>query len=105
VSDKDCHHWLIDNILLSFPYQDRAYALKCGEEEKKYEDSSNCHLFFGCRTHGERIYRGKIENWEEDDVLNFHLALSRSPDREKMYVQDMIKEKGETICELLLRDD
>lgn len=65
----------------------------------------NCHLFFGCRTHDERIYRDKISDWESASVLKLQLALSRSPDRPKMYVQDMIKEEGKTICDLLLRDD
>lgn len=89
---------------MSFLYQDRAHAIG-SEEEKKSDGAQDCHLFFGCRTHDERIYREKIADWESDNVLNLHLALSRSPDRPKMYVQNMIKEKGKIICDLLLRDD
>lgn len=65
----------------------------------------NCHLFFGCRTHDERMYREKISSWEESNVLNLHLALSRAADRPKMYVQNMVREKGKTIYDLLMRDD
>jgi sulfite reductase alpha subunit-like flavoprotein len=58
--------------------EDRAYALENESEEKKTDKrSTNCHFFFGFRTHDERIYRKRI----------------------------MIKEKGGIICDLLLRDD
>jgi sulfite reductase alpha subunit-like flavoprotein len=65
----------------------------------------NCHLFSGCHTEDERICREKISDWESSDIVELHLALSRSPDRPKMYVQDMFKEEGKLICSLLLRDD
>lgn len=68
-------------------------------------ENSACHLFFGCRTDGERIYRQKIEDWESADAVDLHLALSRSPDRPKQYVQDVIRENGKMLCDLLLRDD
>jgi hypothetical protein len=47
----------------------------------------------------------KIEDLESQRVMNLHLALSRLPDRPKMYVQNMIKAEGKMICELFLRDD
>lgn len=85
--------------------QDRAHAMASGEEEKKADADVGCHLFFGCRSDDERIYREKIEDWESANVLDMHLALSRSPERPKMYVQNMIRQEGKTICDLLLRDD
>jgi len=90
------------SLSVTLIYQDRAHAIK---SEGKSDGHVDCHLFFGCRTHDERIYREKITDWESNDVLNFHLALSRSPDRPKMYVQNMVKEKGKLICDLLLRND
>ena len=66
---------------------------------------NNTHLFFGCRTHDERMYRGVIEKWEENDVLNLHLALSRDSVQPKMYVQDAIKANGKLVCDLIVKND
>lgn len=62
-------------------------------------------MFFGCRTHDERMYRDKISEWEEKKVLTLQLALSRASDYPKMYVQNKIKEQGKQLCDLFLRDD
>lgn len=63
---------------------------------------NNCHLFFGCRTDGDRIYGEEIAQWESDEVLHLHLALSRSKEVPKKYVTDLMKEMGETVHKLLL---
>lgn len=84
--------------------QDRSDAIATGEEEKKTDVSNNCLLFFGCRNHDEQIYREKLEDWEYSRVLDLHLALSRSSDRPRMYVQNIIQEKGQIVADLLLRD-
>ena len=80
--------------------RDRAHAV-----EKGGSTGNETQLFFGCRTHDERMYRSEIEKWEQDKVLNLHLALSRDSVQPKMYVQNMIKEKGELVCKLLLEDN
>lgn len=81
--------------------QDRAD----GCEKARKNGGNNAHLFFGCRTHDERMYRGVIEKWEKKKVLNLHLALSRDSKLPKMYVQDMIKQNGKLVCDLILKND
>jgi sulfite reductase alpha subunit-like flavoprotein len=47
-------HWC-----LLLPSQDRANALEDNQEENKPDGDVDCHLFFGCRSDDERIYREK----------------------------------------------
>ncbi|KAL7565512.1 hypothetical protein ACA910_012247 [Epithemia clementina (nom. ined.)] len=79
--------------------RDRALVLRQGVAEEE------CHLFFGCRSHEERIYRDLIEGWENDKVLKLHLAMSRAPDMPKMYVQHKIRDQGEMLYQLLTKDN
>jgi sulfite reductase alpha subunit-like flavoprotein len=72
-------------------------------DKKNGEAGSMIHLFFGCRTMDDLIYRGQIEELEMEGLIEFHLALSRSGP--KMYVQDKIKELGKDAADLLLRKD
>jgi sulfite reductase alpha subunit-like flavoprotein len=65
------------------------------------------HLFFGCRTEHDLIYRALIGSYEKDKLLNFHLALSRPTDQDtkKAYVQDRLFEMGKDLFELLQNPD
>jgi len=79
--------------------QDRAHAVaKAGTA-----GDNDTHLFFGCRTHDERMYRETLEEWEQKSVLNMHLALSRDSILPKQYVQDSIQANAELVCKLLSR--
>lgn len=89
-----------DQPMMGF-LQDRAHAI----QQAGGSVSNDTHLFFGCRTHDERMYRTQIEDWETKKVLNLHLALSRDDVAPKMYVQNLIKEKGALLCDLLSRDN
>jgi len=88
--------------------QDRALAMKKREGEietreldvegKDGEDGDDvvvsplqCHLFSGCRSLHERIYGKEVDAWVKKGVVKNHLALSRSPDTPKRYVQDLMK--------------
>mmetsp|Transcript_1755 Transcript_1755/g.3894 ORF Transcript_1755/g.3894 Transcript_1755/m.3894 type:complete len:1532 (+) Transcript_1755:163-4758(+) len=62
------------------------------------------HLFFGCRTIQDFIYKEKIEEYEKGGLLVLHHALSRSSGP-KTYVQNKIKEMGKEAADLLLRKD
>ena len=67
-------------------------------------NAENCHLFFGCRKSGDRIYGKLIDGWEDKGILRHHLALSREENMPKMYVQDKMRQMGSDLCELLLKD-
>ena len=60
------------------------------------------HLFFGCRTRNDFIYEEDIRKAEQDGILICHLALSRSPETPKTYVQDKITDMGPNMLRLLL---
>lgn len=57
-------------------------------------------LFFGCRRRDwDYLYGEEFEEYWKDDVLSeFHVAFSREQE-DKVYVQDLIREQGERLCE------
>ncbi|KAL7542616.1 hypothetical protein ACHAXR_011933 [Thalassiosira sp. AJA248-18] len=63
-----------------------------------------CHLFTGCRTRDDRIYANLIDEWGAKGILEHHLALSRSSNEPKAYVQDKMRQMGMSLCEFLLSD-
>lgn len=63
------------------------------------------NLFFGCRTQKDFIYKGVITRYEQEDILDLHLGLSRAPDSPKQYVQDCIAGMGHAASELLMNRD
>ena len=65
-------------------------------------DIGETHLFFGCRTQNDFIYKEEIQKAEQDGILKCHLALSRSPETPKAYVQDKISAMGPDMLRLLL---
>jgi len=83
--------------------QDRAIALK--KEGNTDLDGLECHLFFGCRSEEEAIYKQKLDEYERSDVLKLHLALSRSKVQPKMYVQDAVERCGEHLASLLIDEN
>ena len=84
--------------------QDR--ALDVAEFKKDTgKEIGEAHLYFGCRSSKERIYSEVVDGWVEDGTLIQHLAMSREPGVPKKYVQQVLKEGGEELCKLLLRDD
>lgn len=80
--------------------EDRALALN-GEDIEPYQIGP-VYLFFGCRTDHDFIHEKEIKRHENNGMINLHLALSRSPDCPKTYVQDKILESGMDTCDLLL---
>jgi sulfite reductase alpha subunit-like flavoprotein len=57
-------------------------------------------LFFGARTQEELPYFGPLTNLPAD-FLETHLAFSRSTERPKRYVQDLMWEKKESVARFL----
>ena len=63
------------------------------------------HLFFGCCTESDFIYKDVVNQYGEDKLIELHLALSRSTNVPKKYVQHKIADMGQRACELLQQKD
>lgn len=63
------------------------------------------HLFFGCRTEYDFIYKEVVNQYEKTKLIELHLALSRSKTVPKKYVQHKIADMGKRACELLQQKD
>lgn len=61
-------------------------------------------LFFGARTPGELPYFGPLMKLPPE-LIDVQLAFSREPGREKEYVQDRMRARGEALARLLRSDD
>ena len=81
--------------------EDRAIGLAANPELRP----ADCHLFFGCRTNEDFLYRNQITTWEAANTLKLHLALSRCKSAPKKYVQDLMKGMGQQLYELLVHPD
>lgn len=57
-------------------------------------DIGPVHLFFGCRTESDFLYKDLIQKFVKEGWLALHLALSRSDPMRKTYVQDLITGMG-----------
>jgi len=57
-------------------------------------------VYFGCRREADVLYKDELDKWQEDNT-EVHYAFSRSDEKEKMYVQDAMKEHKEELWELL----
>ncbi len=75
--------------------QERAVAQRAGQAVAK------SLLFFGCR-HPEQdyIYRGELEGWESEGLVELVTAFSREC-QSKVYVQDRLRERGAEIWQAL----
>ncbi|WP_312434058.1 benzoyl-CoA 2,3-epoxidase subunit BoxA [Achromobacter sp.] len=63
-------------------------------------DIGKLMLFFGARTERELPYFGPLMKLPRD-FIDINLALSREPGQPKRYVQDLIRERGAQVRELL----
>lgn len=75
------------------------------KKSKDKDPMGGIHLFFGCRTEHDFIYKDLINEYEKNKMIELHLALSRSPTEPKKYVQHRIVDMGKRAAELLQRDD
>jgi benzoyl-CoA 2,3-dioxygenase component A len=66
-------------------------------------DDGKLLLFFGARTQEELPYFGPLMSLPKD-FIDTNLAFSRTPGRPRRYVQDLMRERGAAVAELL-RDD
>ena len=61
-------------------------------------------LFFGARTQEELPYFGPLQNLPKD-FIDINFAFSRTPQQEKKYVQDLIRERASDLVPLLQSSD
>ena len=74
------------------------------EEDKTESEYGNMILYFGCRSENEDwIFKDEMRQFIADKSLS-HLrtAFSRNDAPKKTYVQDLILEDGQTICDLIM---
>jgi benzoyl-CoA 2,3-dioxygenase component A len=78
----------------------RAMTERCRRRVKKQDYDGRRMLFFGARTERELPYFGPLMNLPRE-FIDINLALSRSPDRPRRYVQDLIRERASDVMDLL----
>jgi cytochrome P450/NADPH-cytochrome P450 reductase len=64
-------------------------------------DLGHAMLFFGCR-HPDQdfIYREELEGFADDGLVDLHIAFSRL-EKQKTYVQDLLRQQRDTVWALL----
>jgi len=67
-------------------------------------ERGNLILFFGARTQEELPYFGPLMSLPRD-FIDINLAFSRTPGQPRRYVQDVMRERGAAVAELLRDDD
>jgi benzoyl-CoA 2,3-dioxygenase component A len=64
------------------------------------QDSGENILFFGARSPEQLPYFGPLKQLPKD-FIDINLAFSRVPGKPKQYVQDLIRERGDKIAQML----
>ena len=60
------------------------------------------HLFFGCRRPDQDfIYADELKAFDTDGTTQLHVAFSRASNSPKAYVQDLVKQQGTALWDLL----
>ncbi|MTH52292.1 cytochrome P450 [Bacillus mangrovi] len=72
--------------------------------QKKGVQLGEAHLFFGCRSLEEFLYKEKLEEAERNGLVTLYPALSREPGKDRVYVQDVLKQHAAKIIRLLDED-
>ncbi len=60
------------------------------------------HLYYGCRSNDEILYKDKLVKMQSSGVVHLHLAQSRQKGKPNMYVQDKLLENGKEVARILL---
>ncbi|KAK3576127.1 hypothetical protein CHS0354_043096 [Potamilus streckersoni] len=76
------------------------------KQDKSLSGWGSMYLYFGCRrSQVDDIYRDELQTAKEEGVLtNVYTALSREPDKPKMYVQDYLHLNLSDVYNSILRD-
>lgn len=69
--------------------------------KKKGINLGEAHLYFGSRNELDHLYREEMAQFEEEGIVNIHVAYSRKEGVEKTYVQHLMMKQSQKIIELL----
>ncbi|MDN4523983.1 bifunctional cytochrome P450/NADPH--P450 reductase [Fictibacillus fluitans] len=59
------------------------------------------HLYFGCRSHEDFLYKEELEEAQNQDIITLHTAFSRLANQPKTYVQHVMEQHGQKLIGLL----
>jgi sulfite reductase alpha subunit-like flavoprotein/cytochrome P450 len=59
------------------------------------------HLFFGCRSEVDQLYREEMEQFEREGIVRNHMAFSRKEGTPKTYVQHLLMKNSRDMIRLL----
>ncbi|MFD0680529.1 MULTISPECIES: bifunctional cytochrome P450/NADPH--P450 reductase [unclassified Paenibacillus] len=59
------------------------------------------HLFFGCRSDADYLYREELERFQQEGIVTLHCAFSRKADEAKTYVQHQMGQCGNELIAIL----
>jgi benzoyl-CoA 2,3-dioxygenase component A len=82
----------------------RAMTERCRRLNKKGEFNGKLMLFFGARSEKELPYFGPLMNLSKD-FIDINMALSRSPNQPRQYVQDLLRVRAADVAALLNDDE
>ena len=82
--------------------RDRSLAMKKAGASRRGM-FGKCHLFFGCRSEGEMLYKDQLLEWESRGVAKLHIAYSREPGIHcpNRYVHDAMEDRGAELFALM----
>jgi sulfite reductase alpha subunit-like flavoprotein len=82
--------------------EERDVLLQRGGDKAPPPPLGPAHLFFGCRSDADFIYRDRLERYCKTGALTgLHVAFSRKEGVPKTYVQDLIEQQGAEMWRLL----
>ncbi|TVX93596.1 bifunctional cytochrome P450/NADPH--P450 reductase [Paenibacillus agilis] len=59
------------------------------------------HLYFGCRSESDFIYHDELKQYEEEEIVTLHTAMSRKEGEPKTYVQHLMARDAEQLIRIL----
>ncbi|PRX70698.1 cytochrome P450/NADPH-cytochrome P450 reductase [Cohnella sp. SGD-V74] len=79
----------------------RGFLQARAELKKQGAGLGEAHLFFGCRSEADHLYREELEQYEKERIVTLHTAYSRMEGKSKTYVQHLLSRNASEIIRLL----
>jgi sulfite reductase alpha subunit-like flavoprotein len=64
-----------------------------------------CHLFFGCRSDDEYLYMDQLQQWQNEEIMELHIAQTREAEKPRKQVQHSLADHGAELVELLMSEE
>ncbi|WP_374701648.1 hypothetical protein [Paenibacillus tyrfis] len=61
------------------------------------------HLYIGCRSESDSIYREEFEHYDRKDVVTLHQAFSRAEGKSSIHVQHLLERHASNLMDILDR--